>query len=482
MKRLFGTDGIRAVAGEYPLDAPSIHALGVALVELLREEGLAPDVLIGRDTRESGPWMEASLAGGIREAGGHPLAAGIIPTSAVSYITNKHHFNAGAVISASHNPYHDNGIKIFSSEGRKISDAWEARLEDKILHSGKAGKSGQSQSGSKPAAPGHGPRARGAAERGAAVHDPKVRTDPAYAAEYAAFLKGALAGVAFPRRLKVALDCANGAASEVAPDVLRELGFEVVAGGCSPDGKNINKGCGSLHPHDLAKTVVKAGADIGIAYDGDADRALWIDGTGRILNGDHTLYILARFMARKGRLKTSSVVATGMSNMGLEIALKEMGLTLVRAKVGDKYVLDKMLELGANLGGEQSGHTILLDECPTGDGILTGLRILEAMGAEGRTLAGMVEGLREYPQVLLNVPVARKEDFAKIPEVAAAIDKVLAALAGRGRLDVRYSGTEPVARVMVEGETLDDVQSYARSISAAINTALGSGLNKSTFG
>jgi phosphoglucosamine mutase len=445
MKRLFGTDGIRAVAGEYPLDAPAIHALGKALVGLLREEGLAPDVLIGRDTRESGPWMEAALAGGIREAGGHPMSAGVIPTSAVSYITNKHHFNAGVVISASHNPYHDNGIKIFSSEGRKISDAWEARLEDVVLR-----------------APKH-------AVRREAV----VRTDPAFGAEYAVFLKGALAGVAFPRKLKVALDCANGAASAVAPGVLRELGLEVIAGGCSPDGKNINKACGSLHPHDLAKTVVQARADIGIAYDGDADRALWVDETGRILNGDHTLFVLARFMGGRGRLKTTSVVATGMSNMGLENALGNLGLALVRTRVGDKYVLDKMVELGANLGGEQSGHTIFLDECPTGDGILTGLRMLEVMAVEGRSLSGLAEDLREYPQVLLNVPVARKDDISKIPEVAAAMDRVLAGLAGRGRLEVRYSGTEPVARVMVEGEDLDAIQDFAHSIADAIHRTLG---------
>jgi phosphoglucosamine mutase len=447
MKRLFGTDGIRAVAGEYPLDKPSIHKLGEALVGLLREEGLSPDVLIGRDTRESGPWMEAALAGGIREAGGHPMSAGVIPTSAVSFITNKHHFNAGVMISASHNPFHDNGIKIFSSVGRKISDAWESRLEDVVIHAKKRG----------------------------APKDAEVPPDPAFGAEYAEFLKGALAGVKFPRKLKVALDCANGAASTVAPGVLRELGFEVVAGGCSPDGKNINKGCGSLHPHDLAKIVVKARADIGIAYDGDADRALWVDETGRVLNGDHTLFVLAKFKAGCGRLKTSSVVATGMSNMGLETALGKMGLTLVRTKIGDKYVLEKMIELGANLGGEQSGHTILLDECPTGDGILTGLRMLEAMAAEGRPLSGLVAELREYPQILLNVPVARKEDFRKIPEVAAAMDRVLAGLAGRGRLDVRYSGTEPVARVMVEGEELDAIQYYAHSIADAINHTLGSG-------
>jgi phosphoglucosamine mutase len=219
--------------------------------------------------------------------------------------------------------------------------------------------------------------------------------------------------------------------------------------------------------------VVQARADIGIAYDGDADRALWVDETGRILNGDHTLFVLARFMGGRGRLKTTSVVATGMSNMGLENALGNLGLALVRTRVGDKYVLDKMVELGANLGGEQSGHTIFLDECPTGDGILTGLKMLEVMAVEGRSLSGLAEDLREYPQVLLNVPVARKDDFSKIPEVAAAMDRVLAGLAGRGRLEVRYSGTEPVARVMVEGEDLDAIQDFAHAIADAIHRTLG---------
>lgn len=444
MKKLFGTDGIRAVAGEYPLDYPSIHALGAALVGLLREEGLAPDVLIGRDTRESGPWMEQALVQGIREAKGRPLCAGVIPTSAVSCLTKRHHFNAGIVISASHNPFHDNGIKIFSSEGYKISDAWEARLENVVI------------------------RAEKTETRKPASHRPHR----AFAAEYAGFLKATLAGATFPRKLKVVLDCANGAAAAVAPDVLRDLGLDVVATGCDPDGRNINHACGSLHPHHLAASVVEARADIGIAYDGDADRALWADETGRVLNGDHTLYVLAQSMVRRGKLRGTTVVATGMSNMGLEAALRGMGLALVRTKVGDKYVLEKMIELGANLGGEQSGHTILLDECPTGDGILTSLKMLQAMAETGRPLSALVAGLQEFPQILLNVPVARKEDFRKIPEVAVAIDRVQAELGARGRLEVRYSGTEPLARIMVEGEELDAIQYYAHTIADAIRKTL----------
>jgi phosphoglucosamine mutase len=449
MKKLFGTDGIRAVAGEYPLDYPAIHALGAALVGLLREEGLAPDVLIGRDTRESGPWMEQALVQGIREAKGRPLCAGIVPTSAVSLLTKRHHFNAGIVISASHNPFHDNGIKIFSSEGIKISDAWETRLEDVVIRAAKTGT------------------------RKSVGHQPHR----AFTAEYAGFLKGSLGGGTFPRKMKVVLDCANGAAAAVAPGVLGEMGLDVVAIGCAPDGRNINRGCGSLHPHQVAQAVVEARADMGIAYDGDADRALWADETGRILNGDHTLYVLAQSMIRRGTLRGTTIVATGMSNMGLETALSDMGLSLFRTKVGDKYVLEKMMELGANLGGEQSGHTILLDECPTGDGILTSLKMLQAMAETDRPLSGLVAGLQEFPQILLNVPVARKEDFRKIPEVAAAIDRAQAALEGHGRLEVRYSGTEPLARVMVEGNDLDAIQIYAHAIADAIRHSLGSGLN-----
>lgn len=449
MKKLFGTDGIRAVAGEYPLDYPSIHALGAAVVDLLRQEGLAPDVLIGRDTRESGPWMEQALVQGIREAKGRPLCAGILPTSAVSLLTMRHHFNAGVVISASHNPFHDNGIKIFSSKGTKISDAWEARLEDIVIRAEKTET--QKSVGHKP--------------------------HRAFTAEYAGFLKGTLGGGSFPRRLKVVLDCANGAAAGVAPGVLSEMGIDVTAIGCAPDGRNINHGCGSLHPHHVAQAVVEAGADMGIAYDGDADRALWADETGRVLNGDHTLYVLAQSMVRLGKLRGKTVVATGMSNMGLEAALRRMGLSLFRTKVGDKYVLEKMMELGANLGGEQSGHTILLDECPTGDGILTSLRMLQAMAETGRPLSELAAGLQELPQILLSVPVARKEDFLKVPDVAAAIDRAQAGLAGRGRLEVRYSGTEPLARVMVEGDDLDAIHLYAHAIADAIRHSLGSGLN-----
>jgi phosphoglucosamine mutase len=445
MKKLFGTDGIRAIAGTYPLDPPAIYALGAALVDLLRQEKLAPKVLIGRDTRESGGWMERALVQGLRDGGGKAVSAGIIPTSSISYLTQKHLFSAGIVISASHNPYHDNGIKIFSSAGTKISEAWEARLEAAITRGG----------------------------RPVPKKKVEVRADSRYVDDYKRFLKGRLTRAGIPKKLKVVLDCSNGASSDVAPEILSELGFQVVAINHTPDGKNINAGCGSLHPQSLARTVTEVHGDIGIAYDGDADRAIWVDEKGRILNGDHTLFVLARFMKEKRRLKSDLVVATTMSNMGLELALGKMGLILVRTKVGDKYVLDKMVEIRSNLGGEQSGHTIFLDECPTGDGILTSLKMLEVLAAKDSSLSRLTKGLLEFPQILLNVPVREKVDFKEIPEIAGAIARVEKLMKGGGRLDVRYSGTEPLARVMIEGKDLHLIQKYALGIADAIAKNLG---------
>jgi len=447
MKRLFGTDGVRSVAGQYPLDAPTIRVLGRALIELLEEEGLEPRVLIGRDTRESGPWIEEALAAGVQAGGGETVSAGIIPTSAVSFLTRKHRFSAGIVISASHNPYRDNGIKIFSPDGIKISDEWELRLEKAILE---------------------GKRKTARVTKRKAVH---LRAE--LADEYEDFLIGQLRNARIPEDLTVVLDCSNGASSVIAPTVFFRLGFRVIPIFNVPDGKNINRRCGSLHPHNLARHVVAARADLGIAYDGDADRALWVDEKGRILNGDHTLFVQAGFMKDRGRLKSGAVVATTMSNMGLEKGLRDIGIELVRTRVGDKYVLEKMLEMGANLGGEQSGHTIFLDDCPTGDGILTSLRMLEAMLAAQVSFSGLAGGLKEFPQVLHNVRVREKLDFKQFPEIVQTIDEIRAALAGAGRLDVRYSGTEPLARVMIEGEDLGRIEELAGRLTSVIARCLG---------
>jgi len=445
-KKLFGTDGIRAVAGHFPLDPPTISRLGQALAGLLESKGLGTRILIGRDTRESGPWMERALARGVRVAGGEVVSAGVIPTSAVSYLTKTHGFSAGAVISASHNPFEDNGIKVFSPLGVKIPDEWELEIEADVLE--RRGR-----------LPGH---------------ETDVAADDSLAGDYADYLTGlvrpAAAGAA---GFQVVIDCANGSSSVLAPRLLRALGFEVEALNASPDGRNINAGCGSLHPESLAARVRTAGAGIGIAYDGDADRALWVDGNGRLLSGDHTLFVQALHMKAAGRLKTNEVVATTMSNMGLERAFEERGIGLVRAKVGDKYVHEEMVARGANLGGEQSGHTIFLDDLPTGDGLLTSLKMLEVMVERGATLASLVEGLVEFPQTLINVRVRRKPDFSELPDVTAAVEVVRSHVGKEGRIDLRYSGTEPLARIMVEARDRATVDACAMLVADAVRRRIG---------
>jgi phosphoglucosamine mutase len=444
-KKLFGTDGVRAVAGMFPLDPPTISRLGQALVGLLEQKGLGAKLLIGRDTRESGPWMERALARGVRTAGGEAVSAGVIPTSAVSYLTKTHGFSAGAVISASHNPFEDNGIKVFSPLGVKIPDEWELEIEAVVLE-GRGRLPG---------------------------HETDVEVNPRLAEDYADYLTGRVRLAGPPAGVKVVVDCANGASSVFAPRLLRGLGFDVEALNASPDGRNINAGCGSLHPESLAERVKEAGASLGVAYDGDADRALWVDGDGRLLSGDHTLYVQALHMQETGRLRTNDVVATTMSNMGLERALEERGLGLVRTKVGDKYVHEEMVARGANLGGEQSGHTIFLDDLPTGDGLLTSLRMLEVMVERGGTLASLVKGLVEFPQTLVNVRVRRKPDFSEFPEIMAAVEVVKANVGRDGRIDLRYSGTEPLARIMVEARDRATVDSCAMLVADAVRMRLG---------
>jgi phosphoglucosamine mutase len=444
-KKLFGTDGVRAVGGHFPLDPPTIARLGTALVELLERRGQGGRVLIGRDPRESGPWMERALARGIRTAGGEVVSAGVVPTSAVSYLTKAHGFAAGAVISASHNPFEDNGIKIFSPLGVKVPDAWELEIEAAVLE-----------------------------ERGRLPgHDADVEVDGRLAGDYLDYLRGRVDPGPGAAGLRVVVDCANGASSAVAPELLRGLGFAVEALHAAPDGRNINAGCGSLHPERLAARVRETGAAIGVAYDGDADRALWVDGGGRLLSGDHTLYVQALHMKKVGRLRTNEVVATTMSNMGLERAFERRGLALVRAKVGDKYVHEEMVARGANLGGEQSGHTIFLDDLPTGDGLLTSLRMLEVMARRGESLSALVEGLVEFPQTLVNVRVRRKPDFAEFPDILAAVEVARRNVGRDGRIDLRYSGTEMLARVMVEARDPAKVESCATLVAETVRKRIG---------
>ncbi len=445
MEKLFGTDGIRAIAGQPPLDYSTIFCLGKSLIIHLKEEGLKPLVIIGRDTRESGEWIEEALFQGINDAQGEAASAGVIPTSAISFLTKKHGFSAGIVISASHNPYEDNGIKIFSSQGIKIPDSWEEKIEEAI----REGRGNINRE-----------------KRG-------IFPQKTYSQDYMGFLKDRFSHVSFRNKIKVVLDCSNGASSSFAPKVFSDLGVETIALNDTPDGKNINVDCGSLYPQTLAQKVVENKADFGVAYDGDADRAIWVDEKGGILNGDHTLFVLSRYMKGKGLLKSDTVVATTMSNIGLERALEAIGLKLFRTQVGDKYVLEQMIKLNANLGGEQSGHTIFLDDCSTGDGMLTSLKMLEVMAAQDLPLSKLVENFKEFPQLLVNVRISMKEEFSRFPEITNTKKEIEASLGESGRINVRYSGTEPVVRIMIEGQDKAEIEGYARQMADAIHKNLG---------
>jgi phosphoglucosamine mutase len=445
MTKLFGTDGIRGVAGQFPMDYSTVYVLGEALVNLLKQEGLPPKVIIGRDTRKSGKWLEQALFQGVGSKNGEAVSAGIIPTSAVSFLTKMYNFSAGIVISASHNPYQDNGIKIFSSAGMKIPETWEKRLEDDI-------------------------------QRLQKLVEPEIipfHPEPTLGQKYTEFLLSQFPEGKRKHNIKAVLDCSNGASSAIAPFVFQLLGFEVLSINSSPDGKNINRECGSLYPEKLAESVVTAKADIGIAYDGDADRAIWVDENGQVLNGDHTLFVQCRFMKEEGCLKSDRVVATTMSNIGLEKALEKLELNLIRTKVGDRFVLEEMIKSGANLGGEQSGHTIFLDDCPTGDGILTSIKMVEAISVKGMSLSDLVKDYRVYPQVHRNVPVSKKEDFSLYPEITHTMKEIENHLGDNGRFNLRYSGTEPLARIMVEGQNQEELEDLANRMAQVLSKHLG---------
>jgi phosphoglucosamine mutase len=443
--KLFGTDGIRGRAGSPPLDSPTVRRLGMALVKALPRGSKPPDLLVGRDTRESGEGIERDLAMGAMAAGATVVSAGVIPTPAVAHLTRSQGFTAGLVISASHNPYEDNGIKVFSGGGEKFTEALEAEVE------GICGDPSWRE------------------PSGAAPPVPFIDETGAYLAHVRQALDGRFPGHA----RRIAVDCANGATCQVAPALLRSLGFEVTAVGCEPDGRNINLDCGSTHPERLAKLVVGERCDLGVAFDGDGDRAILVDGAGRIVDGDAVMLLCAKQMQAAGRLRGNTVVATVMSNIGLEIALRALGIGLVRCPVGDKYVMEELLRDNLSLGGEQSGHVIFPDLLYTGDGLVTALNVLRVMAETGRTLADLAADLKPYPQVLLNLRVREKRDWMAIPAAARAIADVEANLAGRGRLLVRYSGTEPLLRVMIEGERQDEIHAWATQIIAAVRAEIG---------
>jgi phosphoglucosamine mutase len=443
--KLFGTDGVRGRAGTPPLDERTIRRLGMALVKALPRGTVAPSVLVGRDTRESGEGIERDLAFGATAAGATVASAGVIPTPAVAHLTRSQEFAAGLVISASHNPYHDNGIKVFSGGGEKFTEALEAEVEAIV-----ADRSWREPEG----------------------HAPAVAfIDEADA--YQSHASRALDGRVPAHARRIAVDCANGATYRVAPAVLRSLGFEVSAIGCDPDGRNINLGCGSTHPGQLARLVVDERCDLGVAFDGDGDRAIFADRAGRIVDGDALMYLCAKQMQATGRLRGDAVVATVMSNIGLEIALRDLGIGLVRCPVGDKYVMEELLRDHLSLGGEQSGHIIFPDLLYTGDGLVTALSVLRVMAETGRSLADLAGELKTYPQVLLNVRVREKRDWTTMPAVARAAAEVEGRLADRGRLLVRYSGTEPLLRVMVEGEHQHEIEGWAEEIAAAVRAEIG---------
>jgi phosphoglucosamine mutase len=453
-RQLFGTDGIRGVAGEFPLTKQSTYLIGRALGHDLLHTGPRPQAVIGQDTRESSRWIADRVAEGLAAVGVDVHSAGVITTPGVAYLARSRKMAAGVVISASHNPWTDNGIKVFSGDGFKLSDDRELAIEKEIFT---------------------------LLQSPSSVDDTALKVPrpslPGEAELRQAYIKELIAGVNSDlHQLRVLVDCANGAATAEAPELFRTVGVHATFTHISPDGKNINEQCGALHPETLGKRVAESGGkfDLGVTFDGDADRALFCDAAGRVVNGDGVLLAAARDLHAQGKLKADTVVSTTMSNMGLEIALKNSGIRMLRANVGDKYVLEEMLKTGATLGGEQSGHIIFRDgDATTGDGILTALRLMDIIVRAGKPLADLVGDLKVFPQKIQNVRVREKIPFAQVPAIKSAIEAAERDLGGNGRIVVRYSGTEALARVMVEAESESKVQALTAAIAAEIQKALG---------
>ena len=455
MRQLFGTDGIRGVAGEYPLDQKTVVAIGRALGQRLAAREKAARVVIGQDTRESSAWISAALTAGLESAGVQVVSAGVITTPGIAYLTRFNKFSAGIVISASHNPWQDNGIKIFGANGYKLSDEIEHAIEADIFA--------------------HIEQLAASASHNVVPASEMLPGDAKLREQYAQWLADFVSGVDFSR-MKVLVDCANGAASTIAPLVFKDCGIAADFIHIEPSGRNINAGCGALHPEHVAQAVAASNGKyhLGITFDGDADRALFADAGGRVVNGDAVLLLAARDMRSHGKLHGDAVVATTMSNMGLESALKRSGIGMMRAPVGDKYVLEQMLKSGATLGGEQSGHILFRDiDTTTGDGILTALRVLEVMARTGKPLEELVGDMKVFPQEIKNVHVREKKPLEELPAVMALIHAAERELDGNGRVVVRYSGTEKLARVMIEAESETAMRRHTDAIAAAIQQAIG---------
>ncbi|KAA6461783.1 phosphoglucosamine mutase [Acidobacteria bacterium AB60] len=447
-RKLFGTDGIRGVAGEAPLNATTVFATGLALGHSLSRMAAERRVLLGRDTRESSPWIGAMLAAGLRQAGAEVESAGVITTPAVAFLTRAHGFAAGVVISASHNPWRDNGIKLFGADGYKLPDAVELAMEDEILNHA---------------------RLATAPDPGTL---PPLQDNAALQADYIQFLLDCVPDLTL-KGLRIVADCANGAAAAVAPELFRRLGGEVTLLNISPDGRNINDHCGALHPQWVAHEVQQRSADVGVTFDGDADRCMLAGANGQVINGDAILLMAARDLKQRGLLSGDVVVATTMSNMGLEAALKHSGIRMLRAPVGDRYVLERMQKEKAALGGEQSGHILFPHLATTGDGLLTALVVLDLIARSGKTIAELTSDLKVFPQVIENVRVREKVPLESIPSVRARIRAAEEELDGSGRVVIRYSGTEALARVMIEAESEEAMRRHAHAIAEAIRAELG---------
>jgi phosphoglucosamine mutase len=450
-RQLFGTDGIRGVAGEFPLTTESTYLIGRALGHDLVRTNPRPTVVIGQDTRESSSWIADRVMQGLASIGCEVHSAGVITTPGVAFLARSGKYAAGVVISASHNPWTDNGIKVFSGDGYKLPDAHELAIEKEIF------SLLEKSPDLEPAKP-------------IASLPGEAKLREAYIEWLAQNVKTDLSG------FTILADCANGAATAEAPELFRVCGIRAEFLSAAPDGRNINENCGALHPEVLARAVAqkKGQFDLGVTFDGDADRALFSDAEGRVVNGDAVLLLTARDLQSRGRLCGSTIVATTMSNMGLEIALRRSGILMLRANVGDKYVLEEMLKMGAILGGEQSGHIIFRDgDATTGDGLLTAVRVMEIMARSGKPLSALVSDLKIFPQTIQNVRVREKIPFDEVPEIQRAIEDAERELAGNGRIVVRYSGTEALARVMVEAESQEKMQTLARNIAAKIKDTLG---------
>lgn len=451
MGKFFGTDGIRGYAGETPLDEPTIEQIGYSLAtELTARLGRAPQIIIGRDTRESGDWIESAVARGAITAKADVRSAGFITTPGVAHLTRTLSADAGVVISASHNPYHDNGIKIFAPSGQKLDDAAEQAIERHLeaFHA-------------------KGPQSF------PPIVDAIVYTDISLKEKYLHFLRDEIGAGLNLNGLKLVVDCANGASYELAPKLFEALGAELTVINTEPNGRNINLNCGSLHPETLQQAVLSAKADAGLAFDGDADRLLMVDERGQLVDGDQVLFVMAEYWAAQGKLAGNRVVATVMSNMGLEVTLSDRNITLVRTAVGDKNVLDELLKNGGSIGGEQSGHVIFPEISLAGDGMITALEVLRVMADSKRSLGDLASGFTRYPQVIVNVSVARKPPLDSIQSVKEAMNKIEAELTGKGRLLVRYSGTENLARVMIEGQDEATIRKQAEMLATLIKEYIG---------